>query len=104
MPTGYVKKLAKRYGTSVKTAEGEWSSAKAAAGKTYGEENPAKWGTTTNIFKAKMKKHFGKRKKSKKNENILVSFVDFMNERMDNIDDIDMEELGNYVRGDESKM
>jgi hypothetical protein len=79
MPTGYVKKLAKQYGVSVKTAEGEWEDAKTAAEKSYDEGDPAKWGTTMNIFKAKMKAHHGgkKKKSRKKNENLIQRFDSF---------------------------
>lgn len=51
MPTGYVKKLAKRHGVSSSTAEKHWGMAKAAAQKEgHGED----YGYVTNIFKNMM--------------------------------------------------
>jgi hypothetical protein len=104
MPTGYVRKIAKKHHVSVDTAESEWNAAKKIGKKQYGEDGKKLWGTVTNIFKNKMNAHHGKGKRKKKNENVCTSFIDFMNERMDNIDDIDYKEVANYVRGEESKM
>ena len=77
MPTAFVKKQAKKYGVSVAKAEDEWSDSKKAAKKSYSQDDPALWGTTTKIFKSKMAKHY---KKKKKNENLICSFEEFINE------------------------
>jgi multimeric flavodoxin WrbA len=51
MPTGYVKKLAKKHGVSTSTAEKHWGMAKAAAKKEgHGED----YGYVTSIFKNMM--------------------------------------------------
>jgi len=81
MPTGYVKKQAKKYHVSVAKAEGEWSDAKSAAKKSYSQDDPVMWPTTMNIFKNKMKAHYGKKRKSKKNENMICKFDEFVNEK-----------------------
>lgn len=51
MPTGYVKKLAKKHGVSTSTAEKHWSMAKAAAKK---EGHAEDFGYVTSIFKNMM--------------------------------------------------
>lgn len=51
MPTGYVKKLAEKHGTSTKTAENKWNKAKDAANKGDADDN---WALTTHIFKNMM--------------------------------------------------
>lgn len=83
MPTGYVKKMADKYDVSVKTAEKEWEDSKKIAQKQYGEaskspktkkgkiRNSKVYGTTTKIFKSKMKAH---------HENLITNFEDFVNE------------------------
>jgi hypothetical protein len=83
MPTGFVKKMADKYDISVKKAEKEWSDSKKITQKQYGEasesprtkkgktRNSKIYGTTTNIFKSKMKAH---------HENLITNFEDFVNE------------------------
>lgn len=51
MPTGYVRKLAKKHGVSTSTAEKHWSMAKAAAKKEGHDED---YGYVTSIFKNMM--------------------------------------------------
>lgn len=56
MPTGYVKKLAKKHGVSASTAEKHWGLAKAAAKKEgHGED----YGYVTSIFKNMMHEQVG---------------------------------------------
>jgi hypothetical protein len=101
MPTGAVKKASKKYGVSIDTAENEWSAAKAIGKKEYGESNKKLWGTVMNIFKNKMKAHHG-RKRKKKNEKIFISYEEFLNEQIDNIESEGNEyfiEYG-YIDGD----
>jgi len=58
MPLKAIKRLAKKYGVSVSTAEKKWKEATKAASKSYSEkEGDAKYGTAMNILKAKLKKH-----------------------------------------------
>lgn len=51
MPTDYVKKLAKKHGTGVKTAEKKWDRAKKAAHDSDAKDD---WALTTHIFKNMM--------------------------------------------------
>jgi hypothetical protein len=79
MPAALVKSFAKKHGCSVDTAEKYWKEAKKATNKSYDESEGGKyWGTVTKIFKTKMKKHVGKKKK--KNESKILSFEDYLNE------------------------
>lgn len=51
MPTGYVKKLARKHGTSTRHAEGKWAKAKASAAASGHADN---YGYVTSIFKNMM--------------------------------------------------
>lgn len=69
MPTPLVKKYADMYDVSVNKAEKEWNDSFDIAKDEYGSltkrksnKNNKIFGTTTNIFKNKMKKKYGKRK------------------------------------------
>jgi hypothetical protein len=85
MPVSFVKKFADKYDIDIKTAEEKWEEARDIATKEYGQpsENPKSkkqkvknskiYGTTTNIFKNKIKKLV-------KNEKIITNFSDFINE------------------------